>query len=119
MEELIDEDLMLPVALRHLGKIRKAAAIKFDAFLDQFPTDSRDDLLSPGIEEPGKRHAAGGHRAAKLAASLDQEDARASPPCLDRGDRTGGPAADHEHIHLIGDLEFSRVRNRGSACMKG
>jgi hypothetical protein len=79
---------------------REVSFVQFHAFFDQFPADAGNDLFAPGIEQSGKCHATRRHRAAELAVSLHQQDARAGAPGLNGCDGSRSAAADDEHINL-------------------
>ena len=72
IEKLVGINLILPVTLRDFGKVRQCATVQFDAFLDQFPTDSGNDLFAPGIKQSrvGDTPSSGG--TTQLKASFDQ-----------------------------------------------
>ena len=88
------------------GEILKFTTIHFHRLSNQFPTDPRNDLFAPGMEQTGKAYASGGGGSAQLGISFKQNRLGAETPGLYRSHMSGGSAPYNQHVDVEHRLIF-------------
>ena len=98
---------MARVRSRNLGEVGKLSPIQLNTLFYQFPTDSRNHLLPPGVEQAWKSHPSRSRRSAQLEVSLDQKSLGTRPTRLDRSDYSCRSSANHKHVDIIRNLRLN------------
>ena len=119
VQKLVDVHLVLPMSLRYLREVRQCPAIQLDTLLDQFPSNARDDLLAPGIEQAREANAPACCHTAEARRAFHHHCLRSGATGLNRRDMTCRSAADHKHIHFVGHFRLSSIRYGLSRHMRG
>ena len=76
----INAYLVIRMVLRDFGKVLQLFAIDIHRLRDEFPTDPRNILLSPGMKEAGEIDATRGGRSTELRVAFQQDGFRPMRP---------------------------------------
>ena len=82
------------------GEILKFTTIHFHRLSNQFPTNPRNDLFAPGMEQTRKAYPSGGGGSTQLGISFEKNSLGSQTPGLYRRHMPGGSAPYNQHINI-------------------